>query len=443
MTGLVFGIAPALRASNPDLVAALKDEAALLPGAGGRTARRFSLRDLLVIAQVALSLVLLISAGLFLRSLQQAQSIAPGFNPERVLTMPLNINLLRYTKTQGQEFYRQVLERVTALPGVQSATLTRTPPLSGASRQSSVTVSGREAPEQTGRSESSGGGGGEVAANVTLTSPVGPDYFRTLSIPLMRGRDFTAQDREGAPGVAIINETFARRYFPGQDPIGQHVSLSGAQGPWLEIVGLTRDGKYITLGEAPAPFLYQPLAQRHETGMVLLVRTSGDPAQLIPAVRGEVKSIEPNLPLTNARTMEELLSTSLYPARMGAILLGAFGLLALLLASVGLYGVMSYSVSRRTREIGIRMALGARGGDVLRLVLRQSMTLVVFGVLLGLAAAFAATRVLVGFLYGVSPTDPSAFIGIAVLLTIVSLVASLVPARRAAHVDPLVAFKYE
>ncbi|HYY97780.1 MAG TPA: ABC transporter permease [Pyrinomonadaceae bacterium] len=443
VTGLVFGIAPALQASNPDLIAALKDEAALVPGAGGRTARRFSLRNLLVVAQVALSLVLLISAGLFLRSLQQAQRIDPGFDPERVLTMPLNINLLRYTKTQGQEFYRQVLERVGALPGVQSATLTRTPPLSGASRQSTVTISGAESPDRAGQSESSGGGGGEVANNLTLTSPVGPDYFRTLNIPLMRGRDFTAQDREGAPGVAIVNETFARRYFPGEDPIGQRVSLGGARGPWLEVVGLARDGKYITLGEAPAPFLYQPLAQRHETGMVLLVRAGGDPAQLVAAVRGEVRAIEPNVPLTNSRTMEDLLSTSLYPARMGATLLGAFGLLALLLASVGLYGVVSYSVSRRTREIGIRMALGARGGDVLRLVLRQSMTLVAFGVLLGLAAAFAATRMLVGFLYGVSPTDPSAFVGIAVLLTLVSLAASLVPARRAARIDPLVAFKHE
>jgi predicted permease len=443
LTGLVFGIAPALQASKPDLVAALKDETALAPGARGRGGRRFSLRNLLVVAQVALSLVLLVSAGLFLRSLQRAQRIDPGFDTERVLTMPLNINLLRYTKAQGQEFYRQVLERVTALPGVRSATLTRTPPLSGASRQSTVTIAGQVAPDRTSSSESTGGGGENVADNVTLTSPVALDYFRTLGIPLLRGRDFNAQDREGAPGVVIINESFARRYFPDQDPTGQRVSLSGAQGPWLEVVGLARDGKYITLGEAPAPFLYQPLAQRHESGMVLLVRTSGDPAQLVPSVRREVQSIERNLPLTNARSMAEMLRSSLFPARVGAILLGVFGLLALLLASVGLYGVMSYSVSRRTREIGIRMALGARSGDILRLVLRESLTLVAVGMLLGLIAAFAATRLLAGFLYGVSPTDPPAFIGIAVLLAAVALVASLVPARRAAHVDPMVAFRYE
>jgi predicted permease len=443
LTGLVFGIAPALQASKPDLVAALKDETALLMGARGRGARRFSLRNLLVVAQVALSLVLLISAGLFLRSLQQAQSIDPGFEPEHVLTMPLNINLLRYTKAQGQEFYRRTLERVAALPGVESATLTRTPPLSGASRQSSVMVAGQEAPDRASSSESTGGGGEDVANNVTLTSPVALDYFRTLDIPVLRGRDFNAQDREGAPGVAIVNETFAKRYFPGRDPIGQRVSLGGSQGPWLEVVGLARDSKYITLGEAPAPFLYQPLAQRHETGMVLLVRAGGDPSRLVPAVRREVQAIEPNLPLKNARTMSEMLSTSLFPARAGAVLLGAFGLLALVLASVGLYGVMSYSVTRRTREIGIRMALGARGGDVLRLVLRESMALVAVGMLLGLTAAFAATRLLAGFLYGVSPTDPAAFAGIVVLLALVALAASLVPARRAAKVDPLVAFRYE
>jgi predicted permease len=443
LTGLVFGIAPALQASNPNLVVALKDGTPLAAGAGGKGGRRYSLRNLLVVAQIATSLVLLISAGLFLRSLQQAQGIDPGFDPRHVITMPLNINLLRYTKAQGQEFYRQVLERVGGLPGVQSATLTRTPPLSGASRQSTVTIAGQEPPERRGSSESSNGGGENLAENVTLSSPVALDYFRTMSIPLLRGRDFDAQDREGAPGVVVINETFARRYFPGQDPIGRRVSLNGAKGPWLEVVGLARDGKYITLGETPAPFLYQPLAQRHESGMVLLVRTGGDPASLVPAVRREVQSVEQNLPLTNVRTMEELLSASLFPARMGAILLGAFGLVALLLASVGLYGVMSYSVARRTREIGIRMALGARGNDVLRLVLRESMTVVLVGVLLGFIAALTVTRLLAGFLYGVSPTDPASFILIGVLLAVVSIVASLVPARRAARINPLVAFKYE
>ena len=439
LTGIIFGIAPALQASHPDLVHALKDEAMTLPG---QRARRFTLRNLLVVAQVALSLVLLISAGLFLRSLRQAQRIDLGFNPENVLVMPLNINLLRYTKPQGQEFYRQVVERVEALPGLQSATLTRTPPLSGASRQSSVLVEGQDEPDARHSSEGQSAPP-DANRNITLASPVGLRYFQTLNIPLLRGRDFTAQDNAGAPGVCIINETFAKRYFPNQEPLGKRLSLSGAKGPWLEVVGIARNSKYVTLGEAPAPLVYQPLLQRHETGMTLLARTSGDPANYVAAVRREVQAIEKNLPVTNIRPMTELLGNSLFPARMGAALLGVFGSLALLLAAVGLYGVMSYSVSRRTREIGIRMALGAQSGDVLRLVLREGMTLVGIGILLGLVGAFAATRLLASFLYGVSTTDPSTFIGIAIFLAVIALVASFIPARRAAKVDPMVALRYE
>jgi putative ABC transport system permease protein len=282
-----------------------------------------------------------------------------------------------------------------------------------------------------------------MSNNATLTSPVGLQYFQTLGIPLLRGRDFNTQDRADTPGVVIVNETFAKRFLPGQDPIGQHVSLNGVQGPWLEIVGLARDSKYITIGEAPTPFLYQPLTQRHESGMVLLVRMSGDPVLYIPAIRREVQALEHNLPLTNVRTLTELLGLSLFPARMEAILLGGFGLLALLLAAVGLYGVMSYSVARRTREIGIRIALGAERSDVLRLVLREGMTLVTIGIILGLIVAFAVTRLLTGFLSGISPTDPLAFIAIASFLTVVALAASFIPAYRATKIDPLIALRYE
>ncbi|MBA3714242.1 MAG: ABC transporter permease [Pyrinomonadaceae bacterium] len=442
LTGIIFGIAPALQASNPDLVHALKDEMVALPGGSSWGFRGFNLRNLLVVAQVALSLVLLISAGLFLRSLHRAQHIDPGFSPEHVLVMPLNIHLLRYTKAQGQEFYRGMIERVEAIPGVQSATLSRTPPLSGASRQSNVLIEGREGPNRTSNSESTSGNP-DTGENLTLASPVALKYFETMSIPLLRGRDFTAQDREGAPGVIIINETFARRYFPDQDPLGKRLSLSGAKGPWLEVVGLARDGKYITLGETSAPMVYQSILQRHETGMTLLIRTGGDPSNFAAGVRREVQTIEKNLPVPNIRPMTELLNNSLFPARMGAVLLGVFGLLALLLAAVGLYGVMSYSVARRTREIGIRMALGARGGDVLGLVLREGMALVAVGVLLGLGGAFAVTRLLVSFLYGVSTTDPLTFVSIAVFLTLIALAASFIPARRASKVDPMIALRYE
>jgi len=441
LTGVIFGIAPALQASNPDLVHALKDETVALPGRGSRGFRGFNLRNLLVVAQVALSLVLLISAGLFLRSLGQAQRIDPGFNPEKVLVMPLNIHLLRYTKTQGQEFYRQVIERVEAMPGVESATFSRTPPLSGASRQSSVLIEGQDGPNRTRNSE--GTGAPDEDPNLTFVSVVNLKYFQTMNIPLLRGRDFTAQDREGAPGVVIVNETFVRRYFPNQDPAGKRLSLSGARGPWLEVVAVARDGKYVTLGEASAPMVYQSLLQRHETGMTMLVRTGGEPANFVAGVRREMQSIEKNLPITNIRPMTELLSNSLFPARMGAMLLGVFGLLALVLAAIGLYGVMSYSVARRTREIGVRLALGAQRDDVLRLVLREGMTLVAIGILLGLVGAFAVTRLLASFLYGVSTTDPLTFAGIAVFLAFIALVANFIPARRATKVDPMVALRYE
>jgi len=426
VTGLIFGLAPALQASKPDLVPALKDEA-VTPLSGSR---RFNLRNLLVITQVALSLVLLIGAGLFIKSLRNAQAIDPGFEAQNVLVLPLNINLLKYTRPRGREFYQQAIERVESLAGVESATLARVVPLSGGGRTTNVLIEGQEPPP-------------EDRPNTVNANVVGLRYFETLGIPFVRGRDFTAQDREGAPGVVIVNETFARRFWPDEDPIGKRISLRGARGPYLEVIGLVKGGKYITLGEDPRSFMFLPLLQNHETGMTLHVRTSGDPQALMAAVRTEVQSLDANLPLFDIRTMTEQVSSSLFPARLGATFLAIFGLLALLLAGVGLYGVMSYSVARRTQEIGIRMALGARREDVLRLVLREGMEMVAVGVALGLGGALVATRLLVGFLYGVSVTDPVTFIAISVILAGVALVASFIPARKATRVDPIIALRYE
>jgi putative ABC transport system permease protein len=437
VTGVVFGLAPALGASRPDLLPALKDEAVTLD----QRHRRFSLRNALVVAQIALSLVLLIGAGLFLRSLWRAQAIETGFEEERILTVPLNINLLRYTRAQGREFYRQAVERVEALPGVESASLARIVPLSGGASVRGLLIEGQTGPDTNFRSE--GTGVTASGANTLSVSVIGQKYFQTMGINLRRGRDFDASDTEGKPGVVIVNETFAQRHFAGQEVLGKRLSLSGSRGPWREIIGVTRDSKYVTLGEAPGPFAYLPLAQNHETGMTLLVRASGDPSGISASVRQTIQSLEPNLPVANVRPLSELIGNSLYAARMGAVLISVFGLLALLLAGIGLYGVMAYAVAERTREIGIRMALGARAGDVLRLVLGEATVLMAVGAALGLLGALAATRLLKSFLYEISTTDMTTFGVTTIVLAAVALFAGFIPARRAAKVDPMIALRYE
>lgn len=435
-TGIIFGLVPALQASRPDLVPALKDEISMVE----QGQRRFNVRNLLVGAQVALSLVLLIGAGLFLRSLNNAQDINPGFDADKVLNAQLNVNLLRYTKVRGQEFYRQVIEKVEALPGVESASLARVVPLSGAGRSTSFQIEGQEPPETTVRSE---GSGPEENPNIAAANVVALKYFQTMGIALLRGRDFSLEDREGAPLVIVVNEAFARRYFEDQEPLGKHISFRTAQGPWSQIIGIVRDSKYRTLGESPRPTVYQPLTQNHETGMALHVRTNGKPTSAAASVRRQVQSLEPNLAVTSVESMADVLGGSLFAARMGAVLLAIFGLLALLLAAVGLYGVMSYSVSRRTREIGIRMALGAGTGNVLRLVLKEGMTLVGGGVVAGLIVAAGVTRLLTSFLYGVSPIDALTFVAIPLVLSVVALLANYLPARRATKVDPMEALRYQ
>ncbi len=426
LTGIFFGLAPALHAARPDLVPALKDESGA--AAGGFSKSR--LRSAFVVAQVALSLLLLIAAGLFLRSLRNAHAIDPGFDPSNVLLMSVDLRLQGYSQTGAKEFCNRLLERVRSLPGVASASLAASTPLSlvGSRRGTFVEGYNRRPGEDM-----------EFHYNV-----VAPEYFQTMRIKIVRGRPFTPQDTESAPGVVIVNETFARRFWSGQDSLGKRFSISGPQGRLLEVVGIASDGKYNTLGEDPTPFFYLPAEQNFQSSaMTLLVRTATDPEGLLAPVRAEFRTLDKNLPVTEVKTLVEHMGLSLFPARAAATLLGIFGAVALLLAAVGIYGVMSFAVSQRTHEIGIRIALGARPGDVLKLVVRQGMALTTLGLMLGLIAAYALTRLLASLLYGISVTDPVTFSMISLLLALVAFLASYIPARRATRIDPLVALRYE
>jgi predicted permease len=437
LTGILFGLFPALKASRPGLAPALKDAAG-----GDARGRRVSLQSTLVVVEVALSMLLLVPAGLFVRSLQAARAIDPGIDVEQLVAAPLNINLLRYTSTRGREFYREVIERIERLPGVESAAVARVPVIGGQGRVAGLMVEGRpEYSDEVVRGE----GTGVVTSDRALMNlnVIGPGFFDTVGVRLLLGRDFTEQDVDGRPPVVIVNEAAARVHFGGGNPLGKRVSFRGRQGPWREIVGVVRDHKYSGLREGTVPIAYMPLAQNHETGMTLYVRTAVPPASLIPSIRREIQAMEPNLPVPAIQTMSNAVAGSLFDARLGASLLAAFGGLALLLASVGIYGVLSFSVSRRTREMGIRLALGAETRSVFLLVVRDGMLLAAVGIVLGLAGGLAGARSLASFLYGVSTADVPTFAGMTLVLAAVALAACVIPARRAMRVNPLAALRSE
>src|SRR5437660_2680637 len=397
-TGIVFGLAPALQASQLDIVMALKSEDAQHAGS-----RRSRLRAVFVTAQVTLSVVLLVGAGLFIRSLQSANTIDPGFRVERALTVPINLGLSRYKESEGENFYRNLLARVEAQPGVERASLVRFAQLGFSFAQFQVFTEGR-------------GGGPTDEGISTGFNVVGPSYFKTMETPLLRGRDFAETDRKGAPEVVVLNQTLAVTLWPGEDALGKRVSISGPDGPFLEVVGVARDGKYRSLGEAPHPYIYQPLLQSYDPKMTLVVRTTGPPQSVATAMREQIRTLDANLPVADVKTLRDQLDLSLFPSRVAAWTLGGFGVLALLLAAIGIYGVVSYSVAQRTREIGVRMALGAREKDVLRLVLGEGLFVIAVGFALGWLLASAATRVIAGLLYGVEATDPLTFVGVPLLL---------------------------
>jgi predicted permease len=424
LTGVIFGLVPALQATRPDLISALKDEVSL----GGY--RRSWLRSGLVVLQVSLSLVLLVCAGLVLRGLARAQQLNPGFVPQHALEMSFDLSLQGYDGPRSREFNRRLLERVRAMPGVQSAGLSNNVPLSLSYNSNAIYIEGR--PEQRG-------------ANVpaAMTSNASPGFLAALGTRLLEGREFKEQDGESAQRVAVINDTFARRFWPGQSALGKRFSFEGAAGPWVEVVGVMQDGKYFSLSEEAEPFVYVNLLPESGQYLTLVVRTIGEPQSVLPALRREFQQLDAALPIYNVKTMVEHMALPLFPARVAATLLGSFGLLALTLAAIGIFGVMSYAVTQRTREIGIRMALGAPLGGIFQLVIGYGLKLTALGLGLGLACALAGTRLMSSFLYGLSALDVVTFIGVSLLLALVALLACYFPARRATRVDPLVALRYE
>ncbi len=430
LTGVVFGIAPALEATRLNLNDSLKEGG---KGSGGQSARSGRLRSALVVAEVALALVLLASAGLMVKSFGRLQNINTGFETENILTMVVSLPGGKYKEdAQLVNFFRQATERVRSLPGVRAAGMVNFLPLYGGLGSSTgFKIEGQPAPPP----------GEGPSTNVRVADR---GYFGAMGIPLLRGRNFTDAEDAEARRVIIISESLARKYFPGEDALGKRLDVAMFEKPTpAEIVGVVGDVRYDSLTDEAEPTVYFPHPELTYPFMTLVVRTSGDPAEITPAVRGELRAIDPDQPVSDVRTMEQVMADTVGRARFNTLLFTLFAALALILAAVGIFGVMNYSVTLRTREIGLRMALGAQPARVLMLVLRQGLLLTLVGIGLGLAGALALTRVMSSLLFGVEATDPLTFAAIVVLLAVVSLVACYIPARRATRIDPLIALRYE
>jgi putative ABC transport system permease protein len=428
LTAVFFGVAPALEAARHDANEFLKEGAK--GSAGGRRSRR--LRAAFVVSEIALALMLLVGAGLAVKSFVRLESVGPGFDPDGLLTMRVELPPRKYRDDRKIiQFQRQALERIAGLPGVESVGAVSFLPFAGPGAATGFTVEGRPAPRP----------GEEAVADVRV---IDENYFRAMRIPVLRGRGFTSQEEVEERRVAVISESLAKKYFPGEDPLGQRVRVSMKPDPQpTEIVGVVADVKSQALDEESRPTVYWPQAELPVNFTSLVVRAKGDPLALAAPVRREILAIDAEQPVADVRAMNQLLAESVGRARFSAFLLGVFACVAVLLAAVGLYAVMSYAVAQRTHEIGIRVALGAQGRDVLRLVVGRGMLLTLAGVGLGLAASLALTRLLKSLLFGVSETDPLTFALVALFMTGVALAACLVPARRATKVDPMVALRYE
>ncbi|HEX6587380.1 MAG TPA: ABC transporter permease [Longimicrobiales bacterium] len=420
VSGLAFTIVPALQVSRTDLVGALKD------GSAGAGSRRMRLRTTFVVAQVAMSFVLLIVAGLFARTIRQSVEGDMGFDPHGVVTAGVRPGSQGYDGAAGRRLAEDLLARVKDMPGVESAALTVFPPMAGWVWNTTLTTPERAAQDAE-----------ELVADIHV---VAPQYFETMRIPLLAGRDFNSGDVEGSPEVAIINQALADTLWPGENVIGRRFDLDGTL---VEVVGVTPTGKYRDMRDTDLPVFYRPLAQNNGERYTVLARTSGDPAPLLSAMRSTLAQLDPDLALENAMRFDDLIVRTLVPQRMAATLIGTFGLIGLLLASIGLYGVLAYHVGQRTREIGIRIALGARARAVISMIMRHGARLAFIGVSLGIVAAVALTRFLQSMLVGVSATDGATFGVVVLLLLIVAMLASWVPARRATRVNPTIALRSE
>ncbi|MGI8499318.1 MAG: FtsX-like permease family protein, partial [Gemmatimonadaceae bacterium] len=425
-TGLLFGLVPALDSTRPEVVSALKDGGVGAPG-GARGSR---LQGVFVITQVALSIVLLASAGLLLRSLSKANRVDPGFEPSRVLAISFDLGTQGYSPERRELFYSMLLERTLAIPGTRAASLTSLVPMGGTMWGNEVYLEGDS---ERGR-----------RPTVTFDN-VWPGYFATIGTPLVAGRDLTPQDRRGAPGVAVVNEEMARRFWPGVSPLGKKISMEGPTGPFMTVVGVAHDGKYDELGERARPYLYVPEMQQKgfRSQMTLLVRSDGDPSALASPVSALIRTLDPALPVYGVQTLRQVLTERQQQKKAGSELMTAFGLLALALASLGVYGVMAYAVSRRTREIGVRMALGARERDVMRLFVGNGLRLTSIGTAIGLLLALGAARALRSTLLGLSAVDSVTFVSVALVIGAVGLLATWLPARRATRVDPVITLRAE
>ena len=421
VTGVIFGILPALRSSSLKPVAVLKEEA----GSASGSLRKARLSNILVVAQIAMSLLLLICAGLFIRSFRMQQQFNPGFNPHHVLLDSYTLSL-GYDQNSGVQFHRQLLTKLESLPGVESAALSGSIPLGFDPSGTTVDLEGYvPQPHESMR---------------VYADDVSPNYLHTMQIPLLAGREFTPLDTDKSEFVTVVNQAFASRYWPNQDPIGKRVR---AYNKWFTVVGIAQNSDVVRLGETPKPALYLPLLQDYDPKGIIHVRVAGDPLAYVFAVEKAVHQFNADIPLYDLTTLDSQIALQSATSRIGGTFVGAFGLLALILAAIGIYGVLAYTARQRTHELGIRMVLGADPRSIFAVVLRRGAILALLGIVIGLAASFALTRALSSVLFHVSPTDPLTYMAVALLLLAVALFACYVPARRAMRVDPIVALRHE